>query len=239
MVVQNANIRIKCRIKGRSISSFFTSQLMTRILSALVLVPVSLACMYFGGVYFLAFVFLAFIACLREWGRMVSHLDKGRLFAALFGLLYFFGCYALFVLMRFGENGFELIVLLLLTVWASDIGAYIFGKLIGGPKFVPSISPNKTWAGFFGGTISSIFIAHIFVYYMLPLSYDVLVISLIGAVVSVAAISGDLLMSFMKRKADVKDTGTLIPGHGGILDRIDSLILGTVPLAYFVSWGMI
>lgn len=155
------------------------------------------------------------------------------------GYVYFTLCYGLFIDIRFADHGFQLIVFLFVCVWSCDIGAYIFGKFFGKRKCVPHISPNKTWAGVWGGAAAAVFMGHIFAYTYLAETYDALNVTQIAVVIAFAAMLGDLLISYAKRQAGVKDTGTIIPGHGGVLDRIDSLILATLPMAYFLYWGII
>lgn len=132
--------------------------------------------------------------------------------------------------------GFKALAWLLGIVWFTDIGAYTAGKTIGGPKFFPSISPNKTWAGFFGGIFGSILWTGIYLNFVdinLPTPIcPCFILALIGIAVSVIGQAGDLLESAAKRKLKVKDSGDLIPGHGGILDRTDSLIFATIFLAF-------
>jgi phosphatidate cytidylyltransferase len=115
----------------------------------------------------------------------------------------------------------ETVFWLLAVVWGTDIGAYAFGRLIGGPKLAPKISPKKTWAGATGGLICGVAAAAGLVFALnLPLSGAMLGVA---ALTSVATQSGDLLESALKRWYDVKDSGTLIPGHGGVMDRFDGL----------------
>ena len=118
-----------------------------------------------------------------------------------------------------------LVLFLLVLIWASDIGAYFAGKLFGKTKLCPSVSPGKTLEGVFGGTALTQVVAISYVYVSnqaLPLS-DFLIFSFIALVVSLVSVLGDLFESVLKRIAEVKDSGNMLPGHGGILDRIDSL----------------
>lgn len=132
--------------------------------------------------------------------------------------------------------GFKALAWLLGVVWFTDVGAYTAGKMIGGPKFFPSISPNKTWAGFFGGILGSILWTGIYFNFVdinLPTPVcPCFILATMGMAVSVMGQAGDLLESAAKRKLKVKDSGDLIPGHGGILDRTDGLILATIFLAF-------
>lgn len=118
------------------------------------------------------------------------------------------------------------ILLLLLTIWAADIGAYFTGRAIGGKKLAPDISPGKTWAGFFGGLASAAVITPLAGSFMPGIDAHPLQLALIGAVTAVVSVGGDLFISMHKRTTGLKDTGKIFPGHGGVLDRLDSLLAG-------------
>jgi phosphatidate cytidylyltransferase len=120
------------------------------------------------------------------------------------------------------EVGRQTVFWLLGVVWASDIGAYLTGRTIGGPKLAPRISPAKTWAGFWGGVACAGMVGAI-VAAVLDLR-ELWPLALISGVLGGVAQGGDLLESWIKRRFGVKDTGSLIPGHGGLLDRVDALI---------------
>lgn len=121
-----------------------------------------------------------------------------------------------------GEAGLGLFLFLLLVIWATDIGAYAAGRTIGGPKLAPRISPKKTWAGLIGGMVAAALVGAA-VASLFGAAQPFLAL-LIAPLLAVAGQAGDLFESHMKRRVDVKDSGRLIPGHGGILDRIDGLI---------------
>ncbi len=133
-------------------------------------------------------------------------------------------------LIRDGQSGLILIFLLFAIVWATDIGAYFAGRSIGGPKLAPAISPKKTWSGFFGGLISAIIVALLLLNYFgfLGVSMSILVAGTVAGILSVLSQLGDLFESWIKRRFDVKDSGQLIPGHGGIMDRVDGLVVAAV-----------
>ncbi len=125
------------------------------------------------------------------------------------------------VLLRAQEQGLLLTLWAMALVWACDTGAYFAGRAIGGPKLAPAISPNKTWAGFLGGVAAATAFAFVLVaVFALP-------IGLAFATPLLAALSqgGDLFESNLKRRAGVKDSGTLLPGHGGLMDRLDGLVV--------------
>lgn len=126
-----------------------------------------------------------------------------------------------------------LILSLFLTVWATDTGALVVGNLLGGPKLAPKISPNKTWAGFFGGLAAAAAVAAGFAALV---GCRVWIAAALGATLAIAAHLGDLFESVFKRRFRVKDSSDLIPGHGGVLDRIDSTlaVMVAVAIAVFV-----
>jgi phosphatidate cytidylyltransferase len=136
--------------------------------------------------------------------------------------------------------GGVLLILPMVVTWASDIGAYFTGRAIGGRKLIPSVSPGKTVAGAVGGLVASMLVAYLYARHVLApaahLGFTPWGALLFGAVISVAAQSGDLFESLLKREAGVKDSSRILPGHGGILDRFDSLIF-VLPVAYLlVGW---
>ena len=136
-----------------------------------------------------------------------------------------------------GPSGFIAIIWCLITVWAADILAYFAGRIIGGPKLAPQLSPKKTWAGL-GGAITGAVLASIA--FTLVNSLKVAPLAAIAAMMAVAEQGGDIFESAMKRKFNVKDSGNLIPGHGGVLDRVDGLIAVLVlaaALGYFRNPG--
>ena len=128
-------------------------------------------------------------------------------------------------------QGLQIVLGLFLIVWATDTGALVFGKLIGGARIAPRLSPGKTWAGTIGGSVSA---AVVYGLYLGVLGFHVLAGMVFALLFSLVAHSGDLLESAIKRHFGKKDSGTMIPGHGGILDRMDSIFLASVVLALLV-----
>ena len=133
--------------------------------------------------------------------------------------------------------GGVLLIFPLLITWASDIGAYFFGRGIGGPKLIPSVSPGKTIAGAVGGLVASMAVAYVYAKLVLVpvahLGFTPWGALTFGLLISIAAQVGDLFESLLKREAKVKDSSHIIPGHGGVLDRFDSLIF-VLPVAYLL-----
>lgn len=142
------------------------------------------------------------------------------------GVLYVSLSAALLAAMRAEpEHGLQAVILLLAIVWAADSLAYLVGTWLGGPKLIPQASPNKTWSGFLAGlaagTGAGLAAGWLF-------GLDLAAVAVFGVVVAVASVLGDLAMSLFKRSFGVKDSGTLIPGHGGVLDRVDALMLAVI-----------
>lgn len=129
-------------------------------------------------------------------------------------------------------DGIFAVLLVLLVVWASDIGAYLFGRLIGGPKLAPRLSPKKTWAGALGGLALAIVVGILMAAEFGAPSWVKLCV--VAILLSLASQSGDLAESAFKRRFGVKDSGAIIPGHGGILDRLDGM-LAAAPVAAIVA----
>ncbi|UAJ09314.1 phosphatidate cytidylyltransferase [Polymorphobacter megasporae] len=173
-------------------------------------------------------------------GLFMRSFDRQRAFWLAAGLLYCgLPMIALIWLRGLPNTGIALTIAVLAVVWATDIGAYFTGRAIGGSKLAPAISPNKTWAGAIGGVVAAIITGAILTSLAIGPTVDgdvshiqtIVIFSIIAAFLAVAAIVGDLFESWLKRRAGVKDSGNLLPGHGGVMDRID----GLVPVAVFAA----
>lgn len=127
-------------------------------------------------------------------------------------------------------QGVGWMLLLFVITWAADIFAFLVGSAVKGPKLWPRFSPNKTWSGFFGGLAGAMGAAVIFAA-LTPLELDALAAALVGLLGGLATMAGDLWESMLKRRFGVKDSGDLIPGHGGLLDRVDGLLFATIVIA--------
>ena len=207
-----------------------------RVISGLVLAPLWVAVIMTGGWLFIALVVAAGLLSLYEFAKLVDGTKHQYLHMA-FGTIYLSLCFGSYLFMRFAfDQGAWLALAAMLAVWASDTGAYFTGKTIGGPKMTPHLSPNKTWAGlggamfFCGLTLVIMQFAGDFLsaHINTSLGLDASALPhlfLAGLILGVVGQGGDLLISFYKRRANIKDTGCLIPGHGGLLDRIDSVLL--------------
>ena len=162
-------------------------------------------------------ILIVFLFCIFEWVKIFK--KKNAIF--FFGLIVLF-VFLLSLLRIYNFEEFNLIFLwLIILTWLSDIGGYIFGKLFGGPKLT-QISPNKTWAGAIGSIILSQFAFLIF-YLNSNYKFNINIIFM-QLFLSIIGQFGDILMSYVKRKNNKKDTSNFIPGHGGFLDRVDGLI---------------
>lgn len=159
--------------------------------------------------------------------RQVPWIAAGTLYIGL-------ACLALLWLRSVPAEGRNLVFWLLAVVWATDIGGYFAGRGIGGPRLAPAISPKKTWAGFIGGTLAAALVG-VLAAGLLGSDATLLVVG--GMVLAVVAQAGDLLESWCKRRFGVKDSGHIIPGHGGILDRVDGL-LAVFPVAFLYFWAV-
>jgi phosphatidate cytidylyltransferase len=162
-------------------------------------------------------ILIVFLFCLYEWNKIFKKKNPIFLLGLLILLVFLFSLIRIY---NFEDFNLKFLWLILIT-WLTDIGGYIFGKLFGGPKLV-KISPNKTWAGALGSLILS---QLAFLIFFLDNSYKFNVaIIFIQIFLSIVGQIGDILMSYIKRKNNKKDTSNFIPGHGGFLDRVDGLI---------------
>jgi len=199
-----------------------------RILSSLIIIPIVFFFITKGSLFFLFFLGIFFYATSYEWFKMNKNNEL-----RIIGILYLFivAYSAYYLRENFGSKIFIFVIIICIF---TDIGGYIFGKLFKGPKLI-KISPNKTYAGMIGGFIlsmiaGSIYKKNIFIYsYQIEDSKFLLTILLISAISQI----GDLIISYFKRLAKVKDTGKLLPGHGGLLDRVDGIIFA-VPIFYLI-----
>jgi phosphatidate cytidylyltransferase len=149
------------------------------------------------------------------------------------GVLYIGTPCVLFLMLRAHEpGGLKIILALFAIVWAADAAAYFGGKLIGGPKLVPQLSPAKTWTGFASGAAAGMGAASI---YAAVIGGPVAIWCAIGFVLALVGLLGDLFESLLKRRFGVKDASRVIPGHGGVLDRLDGLMAATVVTAAAIA----
>jgi phosphatidate cytidylyltransferase len=166
---------------------------------------------------FNSLIVITFLFCIYEW----INISKEKKIIFFIGLIILF-IFLISLIKIYNLENFNLKFLwLILITWLTDIGGFIFGKLFGGPKLI-KISPNKTWAGAFGSIILSQFA---FLIFFLDVNYQFNIYIIFSQfILSIIGQAGDILMSYIKRKNNKKDTSNFIPGHGGFLDRVDGLI---------------
>ena len=195
------------------------SSLGPRIVSAAVLAPLVLGIVYFGSWPFNVLIGLVALILAAEWagmvGRRIPWMALGIIYIAL-------SCWALWRLRLDPEWGRMTVFWLLAVVWGADTGGFIFGLTLKGPKLAPAISPKKTWSGFVGGTLFAA-VGGWAVVAILKGSASLEIVAF-SAAMGVVSQVGDLFESWIKRRFGVKDSGVLIPGHGGLFDRVDGLV---------------
>ena len=205
------------------------NEFLKRSISTILLIPFVIFILVKGSFYFNIFITLCFFLSSYEWHKMVKN-KLYKIYGILFLLISF---YTVFDLRNTISQKYDFFLLILSVCIATDLGGYFFGKLFKGPKLT-NISPNKTYAGMIGSFIFTLLIVYILMIY---LSLDIvnnnskLIILIFSLLVSTVSQIGDIIISFFKRKSNVKDTGKIIPGHGGILDRIDGMIFA-FPFSY-------
>ena len=217
-------------------------ELATRTAVGIILIVIALVEALLGGWPFAILVAAVATIMYVEWSRMVG---KWGFAWKAYGFLYcLLPALSLLWIRERAEyqgigRGFDLLIWVFLVTWATDIGAYFAGRAIGGPKLAPSISPNKTIAGLVGGVVSATVLAGVWVNFANWDSSIRLPFTLywLAAPFAVAAQLGDLFESGLKRRAGVKDSGTWLPGHGGLLDRLDGLVPVAVLTAALMLLG--
>ena len=194
------------------------SELAIRTIAGIVMILVTLAAAIQGGYTFAILAAAAATAIFYEWTRIVRGWGASWY---LGGFAYALAAaIALLWIRDRADNGLALLLWVFIIVWMVDIGGYFAGRAIGGPKLAPAISPNKTWAGLYGGVAASTLAGGGWaVFTGLPL-----ILLLLAPLFAVAAQGGDLFESWMKRRAGIKDSGDWLPGHGGVFDRLDGLL---------------
>jgi len=207
------------------------SELIVRTATGVVMIVVALFAAIAGGYAFAFLAAAAATAVFYEWTRLTRGWGASW-YVAGFAYALAASLSLLWVRERAG-NGIGLVLWVFIIVWATDIGAYFVGRAIGGPKLAPSISPGKTWAGFYGGVAAATLFGGAWALFV-DLNPTVL---LLAPLFSVASQGGDLFESGMKRLAGVKDSGRWLPGHGGVFDRLDGLLPVVILTAIAVIAG--
>ncbi len=199
-----------------------------RILSSLILFPIVLFFIIKGSFLFIFFISITLLITMYEWYKMTK--NKAHYIPGLFFLLFSF--YSIYQLRNNHDNGYFFLLFIVIICVSTDIGGYIFGKIFKGPKLT-KISPKKTYSGVIGGFLLSIILSNFYLAEGIPDKQIVFSWQIFIFVLLVSAISqlGDILISYFKRLSKIKDTGKIIPGHGGLLDRIDGMIFA-FPFSY-------
>ena len=205
-------------------------ELQKRILSSIILIPLSFFFIIQGSFTFIFFLILILLVTSFEWLKMTNNKDLLRALGLFF---LFFSFYTAIYLRQF--IGLNFFLFLIIVCIFTDIGGYLFGKIFKGPR-LSKISPNKTYSGVFGSFFISLMSGIIYIKYLgkkskILLDTDPLFVILLILFISTISQIGDLIISYFKRKAKLKDTGRILPGHGGFLDRIDGIIF-VMPITY-------
>ena len=194
-----------------------------RILTSLIIIPITFFLIYKGSVFFILFLIITFFVSSYEWIKLNKKNELIKSFGIIFLILSFYFAYLLRL-----EQGFKIFLFIILISILTDTGGYVFGKIFKGPKLT-RISPKKTYAGLMGSFLLSIMGGLIFIE-LIDLKSNLFLYSFI-LIISLVSQVGDLVVSYFKRLAKIKDTGKILPGHGGLLDRIDGIVFAT-PFAY-------
>lgn len=207
------------------IKRFKQGKIRLRTLSAIVLMPIVIYLVYYGGIPYKTSLCILSVAMMWEWVNLTRR-GENTILWLLFGIFYIImPCYLL-LLLREMHDGMKVTFWLLSCVWATDIGAYFTGIIIRGPKIMPTISANKTWSGLVGAIVSSGIVGC--VYAKFTIFDDYIPYLYMSFIIPIIAQIGDFFESAIKRHFKVKDSGSIIPGHGGLLDRLDGLITSVV-----------
>ncbi len=215
-------------------------ELQKRILSSIILIPIAIFFIFQENIFFVFFLSILFLASSYEWIKM-----NKKYFIKIIGIFYLFLAFCSAYLLR-EKLSIEIFLFILIICVFTDLGGYVFGKILKGPKLT-KISPKKTYAGVVGGFILSIIAAFIYskslvvessiVYFNFSIKVEENLVShklfLFILYISLISQVGDLIISYFKRLAKVKDTGDLLPGHGGLLDRLDGIIFA-IPMSYLL-----
>ena len=216
-----------------------------RIITSIILIIILGIGLYYNDTSWKILVIIFSFLCLYEFYKLIYKNYTNKIFTTIIFFLialylYFFHLLLIKTKIDFGE---ETILILLIACTSSDIGGYVVGKLVGGPKLT-NISPNKTISGAIGSIIFTIIGTSLFIMFLKKIDKDPITIEFSFVIfiwmimMSVYCQLGDLFVSYLKRKAKVKDTGNILPGHGGILDRVDGIIFA-IPFGIFTYFILI
>ncbi len=212
-----------------------TDEFTKRFFSSIILIPVVIFIIIEGSFLFIFFVLLSLIIATYEWFKM-SKSDIQKILGLFFLIISFYSFFK--IRNDFNQDYFHILFVAIICV-STDIGGYVFGKFFKGPKLT-KLSPNKTYSGVIGSFLFPIIIINLFFEFSLNIHNFGFTKETFILVIIISFISqlGDIVISFFKRLSNIKDTGNIIPGHGGILDRIDGMIFA-YPFSYliFSNWN--
>ena len=199
-----------------------------RLLSSIILIPLALFFIIKGSLFFIFFISFCFLITSYEWHMMT----KKKSYNIIGFIFLIFSFYSIYKLRINPDNDFWLLLFITIICVSTDVGGYVFGNIFKGPKLT-KFSPNKTYSGMIGGFLLSIISIIIFANFIytkvdIPINWFVFAIS----ISSISQI-GDIIISYFKRLSKIKDTGIIIPGHGGLLDRVDGMIFA-FPFSYII-----
>ena len=201
-----------------------SKELFKRIISSVILIPLVFYFILSGSLYTIFFIIICFIIACYEWNKLCKN-KSHKYFGFIFLLFSFYSFYDL-------SMELSLLIFVILICISTDIGGYVFGKIFNGPKLT-TISPKKTYAGALGGYLLSL-ICLLTITKFIDYQGTILKLFFITILLSTVSQIGDIIISYFKRQAGVKNTGNLIPGHGGLLDRIDGMIFA-VPIFHLIK----
>ena len=203
-------------------------EIIKRILSSIILLPTVLFFIIKGSFLFNFFIFICFLITTYEWLKLSKN-NLLKLFGTIFIAISFYTIFN--IRNEFDRDYFHLLLVVIICV-STDIGGYVFGNIFKGPKLT-KISPKKTYSGVIGSFLLSLIFTNLFLDFLSNVETFEFTKEMFLFILLVSFVSqiGDIIVSYFKRKSKIKDTGTIIPGHGGILDRIDGMIFA-LPFAY-------
>ena len=204
-------------------------EIVKRILSSIILIPIVLFIIVKGSIFFYSFLAICFFTISFEWYKI----NKKKVYFYLGIIFLIYSFYTIYNIYYHNDSYLNFLFVLLICV-STDIGGYIFGKLFKGPKLT-KISPNKTYSGSIGSYLISFISTYFFLSILKNTNFDQFISEFIIYVFLISTVSqiGDILISYFKRLSNIKNTGKIIPGHGGILDRVDGMIFA-FPFTYLL-----
>ena len=202
-----------------------SKELTKRILSSIILIPITLFFIIKGSFLFIFFLSICLGITIYEW-HMMSKKKFYRIFGFIFLFISFYTIYKLRI-----DNDYRFLLFVTIICVSTDVGGYIFGKIFKGPKLT-KFSPNKTYAGMIGGYSLSIISATILINFYVSEKFSIKWFIFVILISTISQL-GDIIISYFKRLSKIKDTGKIIPGHGGLLDRVDGMIFA-FPFSYLI-----